>query len=145
MMLEAEFEAFKDKFRIGELSLASEIDWTLSLRPWQLTLGSMIISVKKPIATFAEVADGDGFLKLVALAERISLKTFGASKVNVVCLMMQDPIVHFHIIPRYAAPVDRFGLEWIDVDWPKPPNFRAIETQEDILKNILIAARSIIS
>ena len=37
-------------------------------------------------------------------------------------LMMVDPHVHFHVIPRYASQRDFLGLSFVDQDWPKPPD-----------------------
>jgi diadenosine tetraphosphate (Ap4A) HIT family hydrolase len=36
-------------------------------------------------------------------------------------LMMVDPTVHFHVIPRYSEPRDWGGLQFADAGWPGPP------------------------
>jgi len=39
--------------------------------------------------------------------------------------MMVDPDVHFHVIPRYAAPPSFGGTAFADAGWPGPPNLAA--------------------
>jgi len=36
-------------------------------------------------------------------------------------LMMVDPDVHFHVIPRYSSPREASGLVYADAGWPGPP------------------------
>jgi diadenosine tetraphosphate (Ap4A) HIT family hydrolase len=36
-------------------------------------------------------------------------------------LMMVDPDVHFHVIPRYGADQEFDGLVYPDTGWPGPP------------------------
>ena len=38
-------------------------------------------------------------------------------------LMMVDPDVHFHVLPRYAQSRSFAGLEFRDHGWPGPPGF----------------------
>ena len=37
-------------------------------------------------------------------------------------LMMVDPHVHFHVIPRYEGAREWGGREFVDVGWPKVPD-----------------------
>ena len=36
-------------------------------------------------------------------------------------LMMVDPNVHFHVIPRYSELAQWNGIEFPDAGWPGPP------------------------
>jgi diadenosine tetraphosphate (Ap4A) HIT family hydrolase len=36
-------------------------------------------------------------------------------------LMMVDPNVHFHVIPRYSDPREWNGIAFPDAGWPGPP------------------------
>jgi diadenosine tetraphosphate (Ap4A) HIT family hydrolase len=36
-------------------------------------------------------------------------------------LMMVDPNVHFHVIPRYSEPRSWGGIDFPDAGWPGPP------------------------
>jgi len=129
---------FAAKFRVDDLHLRRVGTWDLSLRPGQLTLGAMVVSVRSGALGFAgltaaEQADmGAAF----ALAERLACDTFGAARINLLCLMMQDPIVHFHVLPRYAAPQERFGATWVDDDWPGPPKVGPLVTPDAVLTQI---------
>jgi diadenosine tetraphosphate (Ap4A) HIT family hydrolase len=51
-----------------------------------------------------------------ALAEAVRY-----SKINYLMLMMVDPHVHFHVIPRYEGERQAAGLSIADSGWPKMP------------------------
>ncbi len=123
MQTTANTEAFRQKFRLDELTIMSNKAWTLSVRPHQVTLGSMVLSSTQGSESFAALSEGASLemAALMAKAESIS-QHLGAARVNFLALMMQDPIVHFHAFPRYAAPVEFDGEMWVDSDWPRPPN-----------------------
>lgn len=61
-------------------------------------------------------------LQILKVMESTIVKTFGASKINYVMLMMVDPLLHFHILPRYKEERELFGETWADAAWPGPPN-----------------------
>ncbi|HZU51781.1 MAG TPA: hypothetical protein VE968_07895, partial [Sphingomicrobium sp.] len=42
-------------------------------------------------------------------------------RINYLMLMMLDPHVHFHVIPRYSEPRTWNGVEFVDEGWPGPP------------------------
>jgi len=46
---------------------------------------------------------------------------FDYDKINYLMLMMVDPNVHYHVIPRYAAARSFNGAENADSGWPGPP------------------------
>lgn len=129
------YDEFLQKFRLQELSVSRNDSWVLSVRPGQITLGSMVVSSSKELCRFTELTDEDGMAltHILALAEVTACNLFDAVRINVICLMMVDPIVHFHIIPRYDKPVHRYGVLWEDVDWPGPPAFRNVDTPNNIL------------
>ena len=105
-------------------TLLRELDhWVVLLRPAQVTLGSLVLAAKSevtaygdlPREAFAEQADA------VALVER-ALKDFTRyERINYLMLMMVDPNVHFHVIPRYSEPRDWSGMEFPDAGWPGAP------------------------
>ena len=68
-------------------------------------------------------------------------------------LMMVDPAVHFHIIPRYEFPVEFCDREFNDKSWPGVPDLThdlALDEiyQHELLRNaenrLLINTRSTI-
>ena len=40
-------------------------------------------------------------------------------------LMMVDPHVHFHVIPRYSGSREWSGLMFPDHGWPGPPDLKS--------------------
>jgi len=135
----SELELFRDKFQVGALSVARTEHWELSIRPQQLTLGSMVLSVRANVLDFAslnEIQSGD-MAALIGLAEQRVKARFGAIRINVLCLMMQDPLLHFHIFPRYDGPVTFEGVEWIDEDWPGPPQVRPAQEHVEVNRALL--------
>jgi diadenosine tetraphosphate (Ap4A) HIT family hydrolase len=61
---------------------------------------------------------------------------FGAEKFNYLALMMYDPEVHFHVIPRYSKPVSFEGREYTDPDWPNATQRIALNLDADTLRSI---------
>lgn len=97
--------------------------WLVLLRPAQVTLGSLVLAAKSdatayrdlPRAAFAEQAD-------VVNAVETALSGFCQyERINYLMLMMVDPNIHFHVIPRYSAPRQWSGIEFPDAGWPGPP------------------------
>ncbi|MEQ6250810.1 hypothetical protein ABMC89_18105 [Sulfitobacter sp. HNIBRBA3233] len=129
---------FDEKFRVETLLLADTGGWALSLRPGQTTLGATVLSVRSGARDLAALTgpEASGMAAGFGLAERLSREVFGAVRINILCLMMQDPIVHFHILPRYDREIDRYGRTWVDADWPGPPVITADPAPDGILQAI---------
>ena len=136
--------AFAAKFKTRELHLAQLGNWDLAVRPGQLTLGAMVISARSGETDFAALDPSENvdLVAAFALAEKLSKTAFGAVRINLLCLMMQDPIVHFHVLPRYDTEKDMFGETWFDRDWPGPPKIGPSETSDTLLRHIRAALRS---
>lgn len=141
---EPALKEFRKKFQLDALTITENTQWILSVRPGQLTLGSMVASSKQGALSFAELDpdSGNSLISMLANAENAAKDLYGAVRVNVICLMMQDPVVHFHILPRYELKIVRYATEWIDEDWPGPPVFRAVQTPEKTLSEIKDDLRS---
>ena len=57
-------------------------------------------------------------------------------------LMMVDPDVHFHVIPRYSKPKQFGNIEFSDPGWPGPPdlshtNKTSFSNNKDIINHII--------
>jgi diadenosine tetraphosphate (Ap4A) HIT family hydrolase len=93
------------------------------LRPQQVTLGSLVLASKEAAVEFHQLSAG-GFGELrtaVGHIEQTLKAATGYQKINYLMLMMVDPDVHFHVIPRYELAA-RFGdREFPDHGWPGPP------------------------
>ena len=111
-----------EKFGYPATLLAEFEHWLILLRPAQVTLGSLVLAAKSdatayhqlPREAFTEQADATTAIEAV-------LKEFCAyERINYLMLMMVDPDVHFHVLPRYQAPRDFAGRSHKDAFWPKP-------------------------
>ena len=116
-------EDFHLKFQVPRLTLFRSSTWTISVRPEQLTLGSLIISPTVEAYTFNQLNDSssnDSLLGIFSYCELTLKSVFSAELLNIYCLMLQDPIIHFHVFPRYSSAILRYDQEWIDTLWPGP-------------------------
>jgi diadenosine tetraphosphate (Ap4A) HIT family hydrolase len=125
--MSAPFQEFIEKFRVNELEIASTQYWTWSIRPVHSTLGSGILSLKRFCTSFADITaeESSDIQRIVSLIESTLTKFEPNQKMNYVMLMMVDAHLHFHVIPRYENPVNRFGRLWEDEGWPGPPAMAA--------------------
>jgi diadenosine tetraphosphate (Ap4A) HIT family hydrolase len=97
--------------------------WVVLLRPDQPTLGSLILAAVGDDRSFAALAP-DAFLELRTVIGEIE-KMLGSAvnyeKINYLMLMMVDPHVHWHVIPRYEGVRKAAGVTVRDAGWPKIP------------------------
>ncbi|MGA9575558.1 MAG: HIT family protein [Lysobacterales bacterium] len=97
--------------------------WLVLLREPQATLGSLILCAKADVTEFSALSR-EAFFEMgavVADIERALKAAFDYDKINYMMLMMVDPNVHFHVIPRYAEPRSACGLMIRDPGWPALP------------------------
>jgi diadenosine tetraphosphate (Ap4A) HIT family hydrolase len=57
----------------------------------------------------------------VAAIEQALARFTRYERINYLMLMMVDPNVHFHVIPRYSEPRSWDGIAFPDAGWPGPP------------------------
>ena len=102
----------------------AELDhWVVALRPRQPTAGSVVVVCKQPVRAFADV-DREGFAELgrvVGAVERMLKEAVDYERINWLMLMMVDPDVHFHVLPRYKGSRTLAGVTVDDSGWPGPP------------------------
>jgi len=114
--------------------------WLLLVREQQLTLGSMILICKEEKHNFHEIStEATSELSIVTKDIELSTqKAFNYDKINYNMLMMVDPEVHFHVIPRYSKDTNFNSMDFVDADWPKPVDFTQNHntTSQDLLKEI---------
>ena len=122
-------------------SLIRDYDhWVVLLRPQQVTLGALVLVCKDEAEALSAIsAAAFAELKEITTAIEANLgDCFAYDKINYLMLMMVDPHVHFHVIPRYAEARQRYGFEWIDRAWPKPPDLKADATDAAVLEQIRV-------
>jgi diadenosine tetraphosphate (Ap4A) HIT family hydrolase len=98
--------------------------WCVLLRPEQVTAGCMILACKEDARSLGRISTEAGAeLPTIAAGIEESLgATFRPQKINYLALMMVDPHVHFHVIPRYADAVRVGDVDMPDLGWPKHPD-----------------------
>jgi diadenosine tetraphosphate (Ap4A) HIT family hydrolase len=101
--------------------------WVVLLRPAQVTLGSLILAAKDDATAFGRLPPG-AHAELAAVTKNIEaslLAEIGYEKINYLMLMMVDPHVHFHVLPRYSGSKALAGLELSDAGWPGQPDLNS--------------------
>ena len=98
--------------------------WLVLLRPAQPTLGSLVLAAKSDATAFGDL-DAEAFAELATVIRDIEgrlAEAVGFSRINYLMLMMVDPHVHFHVIPRYEGERSAEGVSVRDAGWPKLPD-----------------------
>lgn len=115
--------------------------WTVLLRPQQPTLGALVLVCKEPETRFSAIS-GDAFQELKQVTvdiEGVLGKAFGFDKINYLMLMMVDPDVHFHVVPRYAQEKEFGGARFPDAGWPRVPDLAQAVTLDEGMRDRLVA------
>jgi diadenosine tetraphosphate (Ap4A) HIT family hydrolase len=97
--------------------------WVVLLRPDQPTLGSLIVAAigeEKALADLPEEAFAE-LRTVVGHVEAVLREAVGYGQINYLMLMMVDPHVHWHVIPRYEGERNTAGIAIPDLGWPKAP------------------------
>ena len=112
------------KFGYPASLLHEYVSWVVLLRPAQPTLGSLVLACKEDANALGAVSAAAWSELAAATAdiERVLRTTFDFQKINYLALMMVDPHVHFHVIPRYSGSREFEGSSFADAAWPKPPD-----------------------
>ena len=111
------------KFGYPRTTLIETPRWVVLARPQQPTLGSLVLACREPVKQLADVS-AEAFAEMKTLVGRIErgLKAkYAWDKINYLCLMMVDPDVHFHVIPRYASVREFQGVAFAEAGWPAIP------------------------
>ena len=112
------------KFNYPNSLIKEYNNWYLLLRPEQVTFGSMILIEKSSKKNLSKIP-AKSFLELKKITnkiERLFLKRLKFNKMNYLILMMVDPHVHLHIIPRHKKNIVFNKKSFKDFGYPKPPN-----------------------
>lgn len=112
------------KFGYPASLIADYENWYVLLRPEQVTLGALILIEKNGYENFSDISP-ESFAELAHATsdiERALRDHFCCEKINYLMLMMVDPEVHFHVIPRYADEKTFDGVKFADPGWPAIPN-----------------------
>ena len=113
-----------EKFGYPDTLIADYAHWVVLLRPKQATLGALILACKEGALAFGDISQeaASELKQATGDLEAALTATFGYDKINYLMLMMVDPQVHFHVLPRYAKAREFQGKSFLDPGWPGPPN-----------------------
>ena len=107
--------------------------WCVLLRPQQVTLGALVLATRGNERAFSALP-ASAFVEFGAIVHHIEvgLKAFRPfDRINYLMLMMVDPHVHFHVLPRYAAPQSFDGVSFPDAGWPSVPDLKQAPKLKD--------------
>ena len=132
------------KFGGPDTLVADYEHWCVLARPKQVTLGSLVLLSNSqhehfpdlPAEAFAELAKVTRDLE-TALAAVVS-----PEKVNYLMLMMVDPHVHFHVLPRYSDERRFEDTAFPDSGWPGPPDLSSGIKDEAIVASVRDALKA---
>jgi len=131
----AEPNSTMEKFGAPDNILRDYQLWSVLFRDAQATLGSLVLVAKGPETAFPDLPR-EAFTELADVTADIEAalsRAFGYDKINYLMLMMVDPHVHFHVIPRYATAQTFEGHEFTDAGWPGPPRLDAVNASDAAL------------
>jgi len=128
-----------EKFGYPETMIKEFEHWVVLLRPAQVTLGSLVLAAKSDATAYGDLPR-EAFTEQaeVVAAVESALRSFTRyERINYLMLMMVDPNVHFHGIPRYSQPRDWNGVEFADAGWPGPPQLgTSIALSSEDIRNL---------
>ena len=109
-------------------SLVQEFEhWLVLVRPAQVTLGSLVLAAKSDATAFSQLSR-EAFTeqaRVIAAVEKGLAAFSHYERINYLMLMMVDPHVHFHVIPRYSSSREWQGRQFPDNAWPGPPDLKS--------------------
>lgn len=129
------------KFGAPETIIQSFQHWSVLLRPAQATLGALVLIAHEPARAFSELsaASFTEMHDVVRRTESALIKAFQYDKINYLMLMMVDPDVHFHVIPRYAQKKQFADREFTDAGWPAVPKLGQVNETDENTNQLIIA------
>ena len=130
-----------EKFGYPDTLIADYAHWVVLLRPKQATLGALVLACKEDALAFGDISQeaASELKRATADLETALTAAFGYDKINYLMLMMVDPQVHFHVLPRYAGDKEFQGKSFTDPGWPGPPQIAAATETDAAFNGKLIA------
>jgi diadenosine tetraphosphate (Ap4A) HIT family hydrolase len=113
-----------EKFGYPSGLLHSSPYWHILLRPQQTTIGAMILICREEVYSYAEISELAIIDQrhMVQAIEQVLSSRSQQNQINYLMLMMVDPEVHFHCIPRYGGNRQRLENDYADAGWPALPD-----------------------
>jgi diadenosine tetraphosphate (Ap4A) HIT family hydrolase len=120
-------------FGYPETLLGAYEHWCVLLRPKQATLGALVLVAKSDVTAFSELPSGafEELGRVTQDIEHVLGTQFRYEKINYLMLMMKDPQVHFHVLPRYSEQRVFADTHFNDPGWPGPPDLGHVNDIND--------------
>jgi diadenosine tetraphosphate (Ap4A) HIT family hydrolase len=136
--MHANFVAFQEKFKVDEFKIYESKFWVWSLRPVHNTLGAGILSLRRYAENFSDLSEEEGadLVKIVKVIEKALKVNYSYDRINYLMLMMIDPHLHYHVLPRYNSEQKFDNQKFEDNGWPKLPQLTAPDFPSDTLHKI---------
>jgi diadenosine tetraphosphate (Ap4A) HIT family hydrolase len=119
--------------------------WCVVIRQKQVTLGALVLISKRHVEALSTLEpDEAAELPNATTALEARLRAaFAPDKINYLALMMVDPHLHFHVIPRYEQPRTVHGYTFQDAAWGGPPRLDVAVPAGDVVAGVLRDLRSV--
>ena len=107
--------------------------WVVLLRPAQVTAGSLVLAAKGDATAYGALPQ-QAFIEqgaIIAEIEATLRRAVAYERINYLMLMMVDPHVHFHVVPRYSGSRSFAGIDIADHGWPGPPDLKSAVVLDD--------------
>lgn len=132
------------KFNGPDTQIAAYDHWSVLVRPKQSTLGALVLVANGPETAFSELPSR-AFTEQGAVIkdiEQVLSAQFGYDKMNYLMLMMVDPHVHYHVLPRYQRPAQ--FQNWIleDLGWPGQPDLSGGSSDPELVASLVKSLRA---
>jgi diadenosine tetraphosphate (Ap4A) HIT family hydrolase len=131
-----------EKFGYPHTLLKHFTHWCVLLRPSQVTLGSLVLASKHSATSLGKLPP-EAHAELHSCTSQIerALTAFRPfDKINYMALMMIDPHVHFHVLPRYSNSQVFDGINFPDPGWPGIPDLESAPVLTDSTRQALKAS-----
>jgi len=116
--------------------------WVVLVRPAQPTLGSLVLAAKSDATAFGDLPPA-AHAELAVITKSLEgalIQVVDYDRLNYLMLMMVDPHVHFHVIPRYEGERNLAGLVLRDAGWPGVPVLAGARELTEVETSALVAA-----
>jgi len=131
-----------EKFGYPATCVYESEHWAVTLRPEQATLGALMLINKGTARSFGDLASdaAEDLPKVARCIEDALGHLFDHQKINFLMFMMNDPEVHFHVLPRYPEAKTFADVTFDDPAWPAKPNVDHATAIDDRVRAQLQAA-----
>lgn len=111
------------KFGYPHTQIAETAHWLVLVRPQQPTFGALVLVCKEEAKAFSDLSPA-AFADMRTAVDGIETllrAVVSYDRINYLMLMMVDPDVHFHVLPRHQDERTHGGHTFKDAGWPGPP------------------------